>query len=128
MDEHHHHQQGNTLRQPFPQRRCIKSQLTSSVISATVALLGLLPNSASSLLKALLKLYRLISLMYCLTKTRTREEKQKQIRLSAMLLHSSLGLSPRRVVIPLDSGITLNGIDRSSLPSSTSSRVKPAKK
>ncbi|GJU11472.1 hypothetical protein Tco_1133868 [Tanacetum coccineum] len=36
--------------------------------------------------------------------------------------------SPRRVVLSLASGITLNGIDRSSLPSSTSSGVKPAKK
>ncbi|GKD39599.1 hypothetical protein Tco_1259806, partial [Tanacetum coccineum] len=35
---------------------------------------------------------------------------------------------PRRVVLSLASGITLNGIDRSSLPSSTSSGVKPAKK
>ncbi|GJT87127.1 hypothetical protein Tco_1068844 [Tanacetum coccineum] len=36
--------------------------------------------------------------------------------------------SPRRVVLSLASGITLNRIDRSSLPSSTSSGVKPTKK
>ncbi|KAK1405944.1 hypothetical protein QVD17_42330 [Tagetes erecta] len=66
-----------------------------------------------------------------------RDDSQSEVFYYAIFISSKTGLGgwsqwsmkiPRRVVLSLASGITLNGIDRSSLPSSTSSGVKPAKK
>ncbi|GJS25903.1 hypothetical protein Tco_0486523 [Tanacetum coccineum] len=65
------------------------------------------------------------------------DDSQSEVFYYAIFISSKTGLGgwsqwsmkiPRRVVLSLASGITLNGIDRSSLPSSTSSGVKPAKK
>ncbi|GJU62453.1 reverse transcriptase domain-containing protein [Tanacetum coccineum] len=64
------------------------------------------------------------------------DDSQSEVFYYAIFISSKTGLGgwsqwsmkiPRRVVLSLASGITLNGIDRSSLPSSTSSGVKPAK-
>nr|GEV22489.1 proteasome subunit alpha type-1 [Tanacetum cinerariifolium] len=64
---------------------------------------------------------------------RLHDDSQSEVFYYAIFISSKIGLGgwsqcPRRVVLSLAIGITLNGIDRSSLPSSTSSGVKPAKK
>nr|GEZ39827.1 hypothetical protein [Tanacetum cinerariifolium] len=61
------------------------------------------------------------------------DDSQSEVFYYAIFISSKTGLGgwsqcPRRVVLSLASGITLNGINRSLLPSSTSSGVKPAKK